>query len=95
VKTDLPDNNTYQKLIDAHAGINGNLAAKIALKFLLLHCSRSVVRKQLRQSLSSISFHQMYHCKDKFHNLYLPQLLKSHELLKNDRVENGKKKKKN
>jgi hypothetical protein len=45
VKTDLPENNTYQNLIDAHAGINGNLAAKVALKFLLLHFTRSVVRK--------------------------------------------------
>lgn len=41
------NDNSYKKLIDAHAGVDSNFAAKIALEFLLLHGSRSIVRQQL------------------------------------------------
>ena len=35
---------TYKELINAHAGIYSNFAAKIGLKFLLLHGLWSIVR---------------------------------------------------
>lgn len=41
----------YKKLINAHAGINSDLAAKVGLEFLFSHASGSVIGKQLRQTL--------------------------------------------
>lgn len=41
------NDNSYKKLIDAHASVDSNFAAKIALEFLLLHGFRSIIRQQL------------------------------------------------
>lgn len=41
----------YKKLINAHAGINCDLAAKVGFEFLFSHASGSVIGKQLRQTL--------------------------------------------
>lgn len=42
------ERSTDEELVDAHAGINGDFAAKIALEFLLFHGFRSIVGKKLR-----------------------------------------------
>ena len=39
---------TNEELVDAHAGVDGNLPAEIALKLLLLHGPGSVVGEKLR-----------------------------------------------
>lgn len=38
---------TNEKLVDAHASINGDFAAEIALEFLLFHRLWSIVRQKL------------------------------------------------
>lgn len=43
----------YQELVDAHAGVDGNLATKVALKLVLLHAVWRVVRQQLREPLKT------------------------------------------
>jgi hypothetical protein len=42
---------TYKELVDAHAGVDGDLAAEVALELLLLRRLGRVVRQQLRQTL--------------------------------------------
>ncbi len=41
----------YQELVNAHAGIYSNAAAKVTLEFLLLHCTRCIVCQQFCQTL--------------------------------------------
>ena len=36
--------NTDKELVNAHAGVNGDLATKVALEFVLLHGFRGIVR---------------------------------------------------
>ena len=50
----------YQELIDAHARINGNLAAKVALKFLLGNGAGSIIRQKLCQTLRSEYFNKIH-----------------------------------
>ena len=42
---------THQELVDAHAGVDGDFAAEVALELLLLHRLGRIVRQQLRQTL--------------------------------------------
>jgi ribosomal protein S13 len=42
---------THEELVDAHAGVDGDLASEVALELLLLHRLGRVVRQQLRQTL--------------------------------------------
>jgi hypothetical protein len=42
---------THKELVDANAGVDGDLAAEVALELLLLHRLWRVVRQQLRQTL--------------------------------------------
>lgn len=43
----------YEELVDAHAGVDGDAAAEVALELLLPHRLGRVVRQQLRQTLQS------------------------------------------
>lgn len=43
---------TDEELVDAHAGINRDLPAEIALKLLLLHGLGGVIREEFRQTLA-------------------------------------------
>ena len=42
---------THQELVDAHAGVDGDFAAEVALELLFLHSLGRIVRQQLRQTL--------------------------------------------
>jgi len=45
--------NYNQELVDAHAGVDGDFAAEVALELLFLHSLGRIVRQQLRQTLDS------------------------------------------
>lgn len=42
---------THQKLVDVHAGIDGDLATEIILKLLILRAPRRMICQQLRKPL--------------------------------------------
>lgn len=49
----------YEELVDAHAGVDGNAPAEVALELLLLHRLGRIVRQKLRQTLTKKNPHKI------------------------------------